>query len=253
MDSHIGDGVSPVVGLGLKVEQIRERAQGPEVVPDVVDDPFFHFALFVRASGVAGPWDDGKGAEEVQEGFIEADDRPYAFGDCGQHVIGDKFFWGAIEKTKRIEKAAVEGLLSLGVSELQVKKAAVAFQDCQAVELACCLPIDNGSEVAPINLALLPWKGFKADEGLLVFEVASKGVQVVFEDGNASVKAQWSDALKDYSGRSLCVDSKEPVDLFSERVQLARPPDGRSLGVRVYKELSHGFWIDMEGIGDSLF
>ena len=169
MDSHIGDGVSPVVGLGLKVEQIRERAQGPEVVPDVVDHAFFHFALFVRASGVAGPGNDGKGPEEVQEGLIEADDRSYAFGDRGQHVICDQFFWGALEKMKRIEKAAVEGLLSLGVSELQVKKAAVAFQDRQAVEIARCIPVDNGSEVPPIDLALLPWQRLKTDEGFFVF------------------------------------------------------------------------------------
>ena len=168
MDSHIGDGVSPVVGLGLKVEQSGERAQGPEVVPDVVDHAFFHFALFVRASGVAGPGNDGKGPEEVQEGLIEANDGSYAFGDCGQHVIGEQFFWGALEKTKRIEEATVEGLLSLGVSELQVKKAAVAFQDCQAVELARCIPVGDGSEVAPIDLALLPWQRLKTDEGFFV-------------------------------------------------------------------------------------
>jgi len=147
----------------------------------------------------------------------------------------------------------VEGFLPLGMSELQVEKTAVAFQDGKAVELACCLPIDNRSEVAPIDLALFPWKGFKADEGFFVFEVASKGVQVVFEDGNASVKARRGEPLKDHGGRGLCVDGKEPVDLFSERVQLARPPDGRSLGIRVYKELSHGLWIDVKGGGDSLF
>jgi hypothetical protein len=147
----------------------------------------------------------------------------------------------------------VEGLLALRMSELQVEKPAVAFQDSEAIELAYGISIGNGSEVAPIDLALLPRKGFKADEGLFVFEVASKGVQVVLEDGNASFKAQWSNALKDYRGRGLCVDGKEPVDLLSERVQLAWPPDGRSLGVRVYQELPHGLWIDVELSSDSLF
>jgi hypothetical protein len=107
--------------------------------------------------------------------------------------------------------------------------------------------------LAPIDLTLLPWRRLKADESLFVFEVASKGVQVILGDGNASVKAQWSDALQDYSGRGLCIEGKEPVDLFSERVQLARSPYGRSLGIRVYKELSHGLWIDVERGGDSLF
>jgi hypothetical protein len=218
-----------------------------------VDHPFFHFALFVRASGIAGPGDNGEGAEEVQEGFVETDEGTDSFDDCCQHIIGNQFFWGAVEETEGIEKAAVEGLLSLGMGELQVEKTAVAFQDGETVELAYSISIGNGSEVTPIDLTLLPWRRLKTDEGLFVFEVASKGVQVVLEDGDASVKAQWSEPLKDYSGRGLCVDGKEPVDLFSERVQLARPPDGRFLGIRVYQELSHGLWIDVELSSDSLF
>ena len=253
MDSQIGDGVSPVVGLGLEVEEICERAQGPEVVPDVVDGAFFCFPLFVGAFGVAGPGDNREGAEEVQEGFIEADKGPDSFDDRCQHIVRNQFFWGAVEETEGIEEAAVEGLLPLGMGELQVEKPAVAFHDGQAVELACRLPVGNGSEVAPVDLALFPWKGFKADESLFVFEVASKGVQIVLEDRDASVKALGSDPLKDHRGRGLCIDRKEPVDLFSERVQLARPPDGRSFGVRIYKELSHGLWIDVERGGDSLF
>jgi len=139
------------------------------------------------------------------------------------------------------------------VSELQVKKAAVAFQDRQAVELARCIPVDNGSEVAPINLALLPWQRLKTDEGFFVFEAASKGVQIVFEDGHPSIKTQWGDPLKDHGGGGLWVDLKEPVNFFFKGVQLAGSCYGGSLGVRVYEELCHGFWIEMEGGGDSLF
>jgi hypothetical protein len=207
----------------------------------------------VRALGVAGSGDNREGAEEVQESFVETDQRTDSFDDRCQHIIRNKLFGGSLEETESVEKAAVEGLLPLGMSEPQVEKTAVAFQDGEAVELACCLPIGNGSEVAPIDLALLPWKGFKADEGLFVFEVAAKGLKIIIEDGNASVKTQWSDPLKDHCGRGPCVDGKEPVDLFSERIQLARPPDGRSLGIRVYKELSHGLWVDVERGGDSLF
>jgi len=242
-----------VVGLGLEVEEICERAQGPEVVPDIVDDPFFHFALFMGALRVAGPGDNGEGAEEVQESLIEADERTYSLDDRCQHIIGNKFFWGAFEETQRIEKAAVEGLLSLGVGELQVEKTTVAFQDRQAVEFARCIPIGDGSEVAPIHLALLPWKGFKADEGIFRFEVTSKGVQIVLEDGHASVKAQWGDPLKDHGGGGLCIDLQEPLDLLFEGVQLTRPSYGESLGIRVCEELPHGLWIDVEGGGYSLF
>jgi len=242
-----------VVGLGLEVEEICERAQGPEVVPDIVDDPFFHFALFMGALRVAGPGDNGEGAEEVQESLIEADERTYSLDDRCQHIIGNKFFWGALEETERMEKAAVKGLLSLGVGELQVEKTAVAFQDGQAVELARCIPIGNRSEVAPIHLALLPWRRLKADEGLFLFQVASKGVQIVFEDGHSSIKAQWSDPLKNHGGGGLCVDVQEPLDLLFERVQLARPSYGEPLGIRVCEELSHSLWIDVEGGAYSLF
>jgi hypothetical protein len=253
MDSHIGDHVSPLIGLGLEVEEIAEGTQGPEVVPDIVDDPFFHFALFVGALGVAGPGDNSEGTEEVQEGLIEADERTYSLDDGCQHVIGNQFFWGALEETEGIEETAVKGFLSLGVGELQVEKTAVAFQDRQAGELARCIPIGDGSEVAPIHLALFPWKGFKADEGFSLFEVTSKGLQIVLEDGDASIKAQWSDPLKDHGGGGLCIDVQEPLDLLFERVQLAWLSYGDPLGIWVYKELSHGLWIDVEGGGDSLF
>jgi hypothetical protein len=55
-----------------------------------------------------------------------------------------------------MEKAAVKGLLSLRVGELQIEQAAVALNDRQAVELALGITVDNGAEMAPIDLALLP-------------------------------------------------------------------------------------------------
>ena len=188
-----------------------------------MDSALFHFALFVWASDITGVWDNGKGAEEVQKGFIETDDGPHALGDRCQHVVCNEFFCGALEKTERVEKAAVEGFLLLGVSELQVEKTAVAFQDRQTVELAFRIPVGDGSEVAPINLALLPWQRLKTDEGFFLFEVASKGVQIVLKDSNAAIKAQWGDPLKNDSGGGLCIDLKKPVNFFLEGVQLAWP------------------------------
>jgi len=51
MDSYIGHSVSPMVGLGLEVEQICEKAQGPNCVPDVVDNFLLYFTLLVGALG----------------------------------------------------------------------------------------------------------------------------------------------------------------------------------------------------------
>jgi len=156
MGSHIGHGVPPVVCLGLKVREVLERSQGPEVVPDVMDGALFHFALFMGALGIAGPGGNGKGADEVQEGPVEADEGSYSLGYGCQHVVCDDLFCGALEKAEGIEKAAMEGLLSLGVRELQVEEAAVTFDNGQAVELPLRVPVCDSAEVAPIHLALLP-------------------------------------------------------------------------------------------------
>jgi len=83
MGSHIGYLIAPLVGLGLKVREVLERAQGPEVVSDIVDHALFHFALFVGAIGVAGPGDNGQRAEELQEGFVKADEGSYSLGYGG--------------------------------------------------------------------------------------------------------------------------------------------------------------------------
>ena len=100
---------------------------------------------------------------------------------------------------------------------------------------------------------MLPWQRLKADEGLFVFEVGSKGVQIVLEDGHASIKTQWGDSLKDDGGGGLGGDLKKSGNFFFEGVQLAWSSYGGPLGVGVYEELSQGFLIDMEGGGYSLF
>ena len=252
MGSHIGNLIAPLVGLGLQVREVLERSQGPEVVSDIMDHALFHFALFVGAIGVAGPGDNGQGAEEVQEGFVKADEGSDSLGYGGQHVIGDQFFGCALKETEGMEKAAVEGFLSLGVGEFQVEEAAVAFEDGQAVELPLGLPIGHGSKMAPVYLALLAGKGFKADEGLFLFEVPSNAVQIVLEDGDPSLKALGSDPLKDDGGRGCGIDVHEPLDLFLEGVQFACPLDGDSLGVWVLEIFSDGFGAEVEG-GGNLF
>lgn len=152
-----------------------------------------------------------------------------------------------------MEKTAVEGFLSLGVGELQVEKTAVAFEDDQAVELPLGLPIGQGSKMAPVYLALLAGKGFKADEGLFLFEVPPNAVQIVLDDGESPIKALGSDPLKDDGGRGCGIEVQEPLDFFLEGVQFASPLDGDSLGVGVLEIFSDGFGAEMEGGGNLFF
>jgi len=77
-------------------------------------------------------------------------------------------------------------------------------------------------------------------------------VQIVLEDGDASVIALGGDSLEDHGGGGHGVDLKKSVDLFFEGVQFTGPLDGRFLGVGVFEVLSHGFSVDMKG-GGNLF
>ena len=61
MDSGIGDLIAPRVGLALEIGEITKRAQGPEVMPDVVDRSLFDFALFLGLPHVAGNGGDLEG------------------------------------------------------------------------------------------------------------------------------------------------------------------------------------------------
>jgi hypothetical protein len=106
--------------------------------------------------------------------------------------------------------------------------------------------------MAPIYLALLAGKGFKADEGLFLFEVSSNAVEIVLEDGDPSIKAVGSNPLKDDGRRGCGVEAQEPLDLFLEGVQFAGPLDGDFLGAWVVEIFSDGFGAEMEG-GGNLF
>jgi hypothetical protein len=241
-----------LVGLGLKVREVLEGAQGPEVVADIVDYALFYFALFLGAIEVAGPGDNSQRAEEVQEGLVKADEGSDSLGYGGQHIIGDQFFGCALEEAEGMEKAAVEGFLSLGVGEFQVEEAAVAFEDGQAVELPFGFPIGQGSKMAPVYLALLPGKGFKAEEGLFLLEGSSNAVEIVLEDGDSPLKALGSDPLKDHGRRGCGIEVQEPLDFFPEGVQFAGPLYGDFFGVGVLEIFSDGFGAKMEG-GGNLF
>jgi hypothetical protein len=201
---------------------------------------------------VAGPGDNGPGAEEVEEGFVKADEGSDSLGYGGQHIVGDQFFGCALEETEGMEKAAVEGFLSLGVGEFQVEEAAVAFEDGQAVELPLGLSIGQRSKMAPVYLALLAGKGFKADEGLFLFEGLPNAVEIVLENGDPPLKALGSDPLQDDGRRGCGVQVQEPLDFFPEGVQFAGPLDGDPLGVGVPEIFADGFGTEMEG-GSNLF
>ena len=125
-----------VIGLGLHIVEAGEGAQWPEVVPNVVDGPFFDFAFFLRLSHVAGNRGDVEGAQKLQALLIEAHQGALMFNNRGEHVIVDQLFGCALEKAKRPEQNAVERLLALRVGKFEIQHAAVTFDHRQAGEFA---------------------------------------------------------------------------------------------------------------------
>ena len=65
--SDVGHMVPPLTGLMLKVFEVVKGPEGEKIIPDVMDGALFHLTFFVWASDIAGPWDDGKRAKELQE------------------------------------------------------------------------------------------------------------------------------------------------------------------------------------------
>lgn len=133
--------VPPVVGLGLKILKVMKGSQREEVVADIMDGALFHLPLFMGTPDMAGERDNSKRSEELQKGFIEPNEGAIPFDHCGEHVVGDQFPGGSPKEVEGIEETPMEGLLSLGMSELQIKQPAVGLDNSQAVKPSLCVAI----------------------------------------------------------------------------------------------------------------
>ena len=122
---------------------------------DVVDTTLFHLSFFLRLSRIAGYRGDLERSQELQKAVIETDQPAFTFDNGGQHVVVNQFLRCASEETEAIKKTAMQGLLVLRVSKFHIEHAAVGFDYCQAVEFTPVAIIVQGTEVAPIYLALV--------------------------------------------------------------------------------------------------
>ena len=78
MKSAIGLSIQPKPALAIDIGQISKGSEGPEVMPEVMDTPFFDFALFLRLIRVASPGSNPEGSQELQEGLIKANQRAFS-------------------------------------------------------------------------------------------------------------------------------------------------------------------------------
>jgi len=182
MDPHIGDGIPPVNGLILNVNEIRETPQRPETVSDVVDGSFLDFSLLMGLPRIAGEGGQLKRAKKVEEGFVIPDERAIPFDDGGEHIVVNQLSGGSTKEMEGIEKTAMKGLLPLGMGEIEVKQAAVTLDNGHAVEFSFGLAVFQGAKVPPINLELLSGAGFKANESTSVVMLFSDRLQILVQN-----------------------------------------------------------------------
>ena len=77
-----------------------------------------------------------KRAQEVQKGIVESHQRTVTLGDCGQHIVVNELRRCSPKEPEGIEQRPVEGLLPLGMGELEIEHPAVALDHGQNVEFA---------------------------------------------------------------------------------------------------------------------
>jgi hypothetical protein len=91
----------------------------------------------------------------------------------------NQFFWSSVKVAKGVKEATMQGFLPLAMGELQVEQTAITFNHCHAIEFALGIAIGQGAEVSPIDLTLMPWWGFEADEGLSFFGSVPDLVEII--------------------------------------------------------------------------
>ena len=133
----------------------------------------------------------------------------------------DEFFGGALEKMKGMQETAVQGVLPLRVSKLQIEQAAMTFNHGEAVEFTVGVAIGHGAEMPPVSLTLHARRRFEADDGLSLFGGVSHALQVIPHDGDTALKALCFKALANDHGRGLAVDLHQTGDLLFEGIELA--------------------------------
>jgi hypothetical protein len=150
--------VPPVIGLLLKVSEVVKRPQREKVVPDVMDGALFHLPFFMRASDIAGIRDNGKRTKKRQKGLIEAYERPVTFYNSCEHIIGNQLSGGSLKESESVEETPMQGLLPLRVGKFQVKQPTIGFNNRHTIKSSFCIAVWNGTEVSPVNLALMTWR-----------------------------------------------------------------------------------------------
>jgi hypothetical protein len=161
-----------------------------------------------------------------------------------------QFPWRTAKEAESIKKAAMQGLLPLGMRELQIQETAVALDSGHAVEFAFGIAIGKTIKVAPIYLHLGSGKGLKADEGPLLPVLSPYGFQVIVYDRLSTVKPEKSKAPANHLTTCFGINTEHLCDLVFEGIKFAGSFNGRSLGVGVVEIPANSVPADLKSFRD---
>jgi hypothetical protein len=203
-----------------------------------MDDPFFHFTFFLGLMRVAGSGGDPQGPEEGKEGLVVTDEWSVAFEYRSEHIIGDQLSWRPAKETEGVDQAAVQGLLVLGMGELEVKQATIPQKDGKTGELTRGIAVGETAEMAPVNLGLFPWCGLKAKErpSLLRPDIVDVGSEYAAATGIAFL----GKPLPDNRSRDVGMGFKHLPDLFPKRIKQTWSYDLFPFGIGIVEVFGNG-------------
>ena len=143
----------------------------------------------------------------------------------------------------------MQGLLPLGMRELQIQDTAVALDSGHAVEFAFGIAIGKRIKVAPIYLHLGSGKGLKADEGPLLPVLSQYGFQVIVYDRLATVKPENSKAPANHLTTCFGINTEHLCDLVFEGIEFACPLYWSSSRIGIIEVFAYAIPTDVEVSG----
>ena len=95
MQALVSDFLQPLPRLTIDIGQVRELAEGPEVLTNVPHAPALHFTFFPAGAGITGPWKEAVLAGKGQEARMKADQGTVVLRHSGRQIVVPTFTSGA--------------------------------------------------------------------------------------------------------------------------------------------------------------
>src|SRR5579871_4393918 len=146
----VGNFVQPLAHLAVHVRQIGERAQRPEVTPEISDSAF-DLSLFPGRCDVTGTREEAIFTSESQEAGMESNQVAVVLSHGRCEIVVPKLASDAGHRREGVEMTTHKSSETLAMGELDIEFAAVAFHQAEGVKFARCAGIIQCTKVAPID------------------------------------------------------------------------------------------------------